>query len=56
MRGKGGSGIEQAEITRMGHVDEAVFHRVDGPREDLIERAWPVKVEEVRVHREKRRD
>jgi hypothetical protein len=43
LRRKAGARVEQAEIARIGHLHDAVFHALDGPAQHLFERARPAR-------------
>src|SRR5579871_6959535 len=38
LRRKVRPGIEQAEVARVRHLDDAVLHPLDGPAQELVER------------------
>jgi hypothetical protein len=44
LRRKGGAGVEQPEIARVRHLDDAVLHALDGPGEQLLERPRLVEI------------
>src|SRR5271156_2784367 len=45
LSGEGGRRVEQPEIARVGHMDETVLHLLDGPRQQLVQRARRLKIE-----------